>query len=153
MQTISANITSSTDVIIRSEFEEHSLDKQLIAVNWFDTRIEWLYHLYNYLASRSVLKVGGRPLFKAKTVNDIRSNNGKRSIMLIVQYPDGTAFKQLLESTYFKIVSLLRMRAVKSFTFSFTHAVVKPDFKRKFAHYIIHHFDKSQDISDVVRHV
>jgi len=150
VNSITARITSSTDVVIRSELEGHTLEQGLIAVNWFDTRIEWLYHLYNYLASRSVLKVGGSPLYKAKVTEVLSDNNGKRSILLVVKYPNGSAFQNLLQSTYFKVVSLLRMRAVKEFTFSFTRAVVNPAFEDQYAHYLIHHFTHKIDLNNVV---
>ena len=150
MKSITAKITSTTKVVIRSEQEGHSLDQQLIAVNWFDTKIEWLYHLYNFLAARSVLKIGGKPLFKGKVVDDLNSTEGKRSILLLVHYPNGKAFKNLLESTYFKLVSLLRIKAVKRFTFSFTKAVVAPKFHVKKKHYLIHHFKQDIDLKTVV---
>jgi len=150
MNSITAKITGSTDVVIRSELENHSLDQELLAVNWFDTRIEWLYHLYNSLASRSVLKIGGKPMFKAKVTEDLVDDTGHRSILLIVKYPNGPAFKQLLESTYFKVVSLLRMRAVKQFTFSFTRAAISPAFEDQRSHYLIHHFSNEIDIKNVV---
>ena len=151
MKSITARITSTTDVIIRTEEEGHTLDQQLIAVNWFDTKIEWLYHLYNFLAARSVLKIGGKPLFKGKVSEDLGSDDGKRSILLIVSYPNGKAFKSLLESTYFKIVSLLRINAVKRFTFSFTNAVVPPNFNVEKNHYSIHHFEQSVDLKSITQ--
>ena len=140
MNEISAKVTGSTSVLIKTVGEGHSLNEELIAVNWFDTRTEWLYHLYNSLASRSVKKIGGLPLFKAKVAKDISDDKFRRDIILIVQYPSGNAFKNLIESNYFKIVSLLRVKAVNRFTFSFTKAVINPKFEKKYAFYAIHNY-------------
>ena len=150
MNSITAKITSSLDVIIKSEQESEGLNQELIAVNWFDTRVEWLYHLYNKLASRSVFKVGGSPLFKSKVVEDLSDEEGKRMILLIVKYPHGMAFKKLLQSTYFKLVSLLRIKAVKKFTFSFTKAIVKPNFSEIKSHYLVHHFNDRTDLKELL---
>ena len=140
MREIKAKVTSSTSVLIKSEKEGHSLNHELIAVNWFNTKVEWLYHLYNSLASRSVINIGGKPLFKANVSENIGDDTYRRDIILIVKYPNGLAFKKLLESTYFKVVSLLRIIAVQRFTFSFTKAVSKQQFDKTSVFYAIHNY-------------
>ncbi len=141
MNELIAKITSNSSVAIRSNDAAEGLDQPLYAVNWFDASPAWLYHLYNKLASRCVIKVGGLPLFKA-TVNDsLLSDTGKRQILLIVKYPDGNAFKKLLESTYFKLVSLLRIMAVQRFTFSFTQPQGNVQLGESYNYYALHHFD------------
>ena len=155
MKELTAKITKGTDVLIKSEGADSDLSSRLIAINWFDTKREWLYNLYNFLASRSVLQVGGKPLFKAKVIQDLEGSKGRRRILLIVTYPDGHAFKQLVESTYFKVVSLLRISSVDKFTFSFTQAISEPAFSSQAedAHFCIHHFSSETDISEVVNEV
>ena len=145
MKELTAHVTKSTKIIIKSQSGQ--LDEKIIAVNWFDTRIGWLYNIYNLLAARSVFKVGGQPLFKGKIIEDITGRKGRRDLLLIVRYPNAVAFKTLVESTYFKVVSLLRINAVKRFTFSFTQPYLKPKFKIKRAHYLIHHFTSDTDMA------
>jgi len=147
---IFAKINNKLSIVIKSEKENHSLQQKLIAVNWFDTRIEWLYHLYNILASRSVIKIGGQPLFKAKVSEDIVSGEMKRNILLLVKYPNGNAFKNLLESKYFQLVSLLRIKAVERFTFSFTKALINTNFEQTNIEYAIHHFKGKVDLEKLL---
>ena len=149
MREITAKVIGSTSVLIKTEKDGHTLNDELIAVNWFDTKTEWLYHLYNTLASKSVKKIGGIPLFKAKVLEDISDDRYRREILLLVKYPNGNAFKQLMQSNYFKVVSLLRMQAVKRFTFGFTKAIVQPQFRKTYQHYAIHNYTSSSD-KDVV---
>ena len=149
MNEIIAKISASSSVAIRSTEAKNDLSQPLYAVNWFDASPAWLYHLYNKLASRSVYKIGGQPLFKATVKDSILSDKGKRQILLIVKYPDGNAFKKLLESTYFKLVSILRIMAVKRFTFSFTKPEAKLNLKQKYKAYALHHFDNRQ-LSEVL---
>ena len=100
-----------------------------------------MYNLYNSLAARSVIKVGGKPLFKASVKKSLLSEDGKREILLMVRYPDGHAFKKMMETTYFKLVSLLRIKAVKRFTFSFTKPYVDKGFDPAHDHYALHYFE------------
>ena len=141
MNELIAKITSDSSVAIRSHNPQESLSQNLYAINWFNASPAWLYHLYNKLASRSVIKVGGRPLFKANVTESLLSDKGKRQILLVVKYPDGNAFKKLLESTYFKLVSVLRIMAVKRFTFSFTKPIGDIKIEQRYACYALHHFN------------
>ncbi len=149
MNELIAKITSSSKVAIRSADAVDSLSQPLYAVNWFDASPQWLYHLYNRLAGRSVVKIGGQPLFKATVKDSLLSDKGKRQILLLVKYPDGQAFKNLLESTYFKIVSLLRIKSVQRFTFSFTKPASAFVGKTNHSHYAIHYF-KDGDLNEVL---
>jgi len=145
--TITCEVTKSVSVLIKSTVEDVDLQEPLYAINWFSTKMEWLYHLYNLLASRSVTKIGGKPFFKGKICEIIVDDVGvHRDLLLIVNYPGGGAFKALMESTYFKIVSLLRVLAVKDFTFGFTQMRAVDSFNKSadLSHYLVHHF-KSKD--------
>ena len=122
---IRASVTKSTDILIRGINADINLKEPFYAINWFSTKREWLYHFYNFLAARSVIKIGGKAFFKAgvgETIID-DSGNGKRELLLIVRYPGGLQFKSLMESTYFKMVSILRILSVRKFTFGFTHKI------------------------------
>ena len=74
--------------------------------------------------------------------------NGDRDLLLLVKYPNGQQFKTLFESFYFKLVSILRVLAVKNFTFGLTH---KHTFDGESTrednhHYVLHHF-KAKEIN------
>ena len=87
---IRGKVTSKVDVLIRANQMDVDLNQSFYAINWFDTRIEWMYHFYNFLASRSVIKVGGRPFFKAKVKEVLLDESqSKRDLLLIVRYPNG----------------------------------------------------------------
>lgn len=144
---IIARVTNSTSVHIRANSSEINLDEPMYAINWFSTKMEWLYHFYNILAFGSVKKVGGKALFKGKITETILDENkSTRELLLIVRYPGGQNFKQLMESTWFKMVSIFRMLSVKKFTFGFTHKRIWDDssaFKDNLQ-YAVHHFKTDQ---------
>lgn len=154
---IRASVTKGTDVLIRAVNPEVDLAEPFYAINWFSTKIEWLYHFYNFLAARSVLKIGGEPFFKASAGETIVDDNGKgkRDLLLIIKYPGGHQFKSLMESTYFKIVSIFRMVAVHKFTFGFTQKVdvETTSTKEDGLHYAIHYFKAGQDGTDTLRKI
>ena len=142
MNEIKCNVTKSINVFIKAKDESVDLNQPLYAVNWFSSKIAWVYHLYNMLASRSVKKVGGEGFFKGKIVKTILDqNNSRRDLILIVRYPNGTGFKNLMENTYFKIVGLLRVAAVKKFSFGFTSKqMVSESSLKDNLYYVVHHF-------------
>ena len=142
MNEIKCKVTKSMEICIRAKHSDIDLKKPLYAVNWFSAKMAWVYHLYNTLASKSLKKVGGSPFFKGtitKTILD--EHHSKRDLILIVHYPSATSFKNLLENTYFKIISVLRIAAVKDFSFGFTHKQIasESNLNEKLS-YVIHHF-------------
>jgi len=143
MNEITAQVTSKTKISIKGKNEKIDLNEPLFAINWFATKMEWLYHFYNLLAAKSVFKVGGKPIFKGKITEIIMDQySGDRDLLLIVKYPGGQEFKTMLESTYFKLVSILRIAAVKNFTFGFTHplSMNKKSKPKDGLYYLVHHF-------------
>ena len=156
MNEIRAKVTGKVDILIRATQPEINLQEPLYAVNWFSTKVEWLYHFYNLLAIRSVKKIGGRAFFKAQVKETILDDaNSKRSLILIVRYPGGENFKSLMESTYFKIVSVFREMSVSKFTFGFTHKI-ESDTNSKLENglqYAIHHFKFNANVYDVLEEV
>ena len=59
---IGRKITGSITAEIHGELNE--IESPLFAINWFDTRIAIVYHLYNLLAASRVFKIGGKVLFR-----------------------------------------------------------------------------------------
>ena len=145
---VRGQVTNKIDVLVRANQNGVDLNKPLYAVNWFSTKVAWLYHFYNLLAARSVIKIGGNAFFKAKVTETIVDDHrARRDLILIVYYPGAQNFKALMESTYFKMVSLFRMLAVTKFTFGFTHKVLSDEESKKSdgLHYAIHHFKTAAD--------
>ena len=154
---IRAKVTKSTDVLIKGINPNINLTEPFYAINWFSTKREWLYHFYNFLAGRSVHKIGGKAFFKASVGETIidDSGNGKRDFLLIVSYPGGRQFKSLMESTYFKLVSILRILSVRKFTFGFTHKIEAEVTSQKSdaLHYAIHYFDTPQASTEIIQKI
>jgi len=99
-------------------------DQPVIAVNWFNTRSLWLYHIYNLLASAPLKRVGGKSLFKGRLRYRIHGDSeAARSTVLLVFYPSVQDFLRLMGNRYFAFVGLLRMLAVRDFTFGLTQPV------------------------------
>ena len=96
-------------------------DEPVYAINWFNTRSALVYDFYNFLAVRSVRKIGGGPFIKCKLEKTLIDDDTlRRDVLLIVKYPSLVNFRRMLESTMFQLVSLLRTAAVSDFTFGFT---------------------------------
>ncbi len=153
-QEIRANVTKKIDILIRATQPNINLDEPFYAVNWFSTKVEWIYHLYNFLAVRSVRKIGGKAFFKAKASETLFGDlKDRRDLILIVRYPGGQNFKSLMESTYFKIVSIFRVLSVSKFTFGFTHKLEADTNSKKEdgLHYAIHHFKSDKNAIEVLQ--
>jgi hypothetical protein len=120
VEVLQAKINKNSSIFIQPVNKAVSLDKPIYAINWFNTRQLWLYNLYNFLASKSLLKIKAAPFFKGLTQEVLYGEKHlRRDVVLIVAYPSCHAFKYMLESLYFQLVSVLRMAAVKSFGFGF----------------------------------
>lgn len=153
---IRGKVTNTIDVLIRANAEGVNLNTSFFAINWFSTKLEWMYHFYNFLATRSVLKVGGKPFFKAKVSETIiDTSNSRRDMLLIVRYPNGQNFKSLMQSTYFKMVSVFRILAVSDFTFGFTQKLAADDTSKKSdgLHYALHHFRSDNNTKEILQQI
>jgi len=153
---IRAKITSKTDVLIRATQPNVNLDEPFYAINWFSTKVEWMYHLYNILAVGSVKKNGGKAFFKAKIAEVILDDNkSRRDLILIIRYPGGQKFKALMESTYFKMVSIFRVLSVTRFTFGFTHKFEADTVSKKSdgLYYAVHHFKCESHVKEIMQKV
>jgi uncharacterized protein (DUF1330 family) len=149
-----AKITKSTSVFIRSSDPDYSLAKPVYAINWFNTRFLWLYNFYNMLGSVSVKKVGGTPIFKGRVKTVLHGEaDHRRDVVLLVNYPAIENFRQMLESRYFQLVSVLRMLAVKEFTFGFSKPTIKVSgftATNENKVYAMHHYQGDIDIAESV---
>ena len=113
---IERKITGSMTAEIHGDLNE--IESPLFAINWFDTRIAIIYHLYNLLAAGRVFKIGGKPLFKGKCQKKISGNTElARDYLLIVNYPSGHRLLDLLADKWFQLMSVLRIAAVNRFSF------------------------------------
>jgi uncharacterized protein (DUF1330 family) len=121
------------------------------AINWFNTNRLWLYNFYNLLASVSVKKVGGKAFFKGRVQEVLAGDDSLgREVLLIVHYPGTEQFIHMLENTYFKLVSMLRLLAVKQFSFGFTQrtdsGTETADCEQNKT-YAIHHYRATEDLT------
>ena len=122
---IERKITGSITAEIHGKLSE--IESPLFAINWFDTKIAIIYHLYNLLAAPRVFKIGGKALFKGKVQEVISgSTDLARDYLLIVNYPSGHRFLELLGDKLFQVMSVLRMAAVKRFSFVLHHRHGEP---------------------------
>lgn len=98
------------------------------ALNWFNTRSLTLYNWYNRLAEKPLRAAAGSAFFKARLAVELYGNSAlQRDILLIVRYPSISAFGSLLRSRYFQLLSVLRVLAVRDFTFAFSSRRDQPD--------------------------
>ncbi len=107
--------------LIKSVKEDVDFSHPVYAINWFNTNPKWIYNLYNFLAARSVFKIGGKVFFKGEVVKTFQGGDeDSRDMLLIVNYPSGIKFLELVKDRYFQLVSILRIMAVRNFSFGFT---------------------------------
>lgn len=147
-QVITGKVTNSIAVLLKSVNDATALDKPLYAINWFSTKTEWMYHFYNFLAYPRVKSMGGKVFFKGKRYQTLHGKKeDARELLLIVNYPSGNNFKNLMMDTLFKMVSIFRILAVKDFSFGFTQKLFPSNQETttdKTKKYAIHHFRTPQ---------
>ena len=149
-------ITKGTKIVLEPVNDSADLTEPLFAINWFNTRANWLYNLYNLIAASSVFQVGAAPFFKGHVTETLLgSADASRQLLLIVNYPSGEKFLDLLSGRYFQVTSVLRMAAVKNFSFVLNARVDGPTLmksrKQQFdaSHgWAVHHYSSSQDMND-----
>ena len=159
---LQAKITSKASAYIKSVDASKPLSKPVYAINWFNTKALWLYNLYNLLAVISVKKVGGSAVFKGRVKRVISGDDDlRRDVLLIVNYPSVNNFVNMLENAYFKLVSLLRLAAVKDYTFGFTHPLSlesvgtdRDKNRDKSKIYLLHHYQgneqSTKNLQDII---
>jgi uncharacterized protein (DUF1330 family) len=149
-------ITAGTRVVLEGGAHEAALGHPLFAINWFNTRSLWLYDVYNAAAAGSVLKVGATVFFKGHLIETLAGNDEEaRRVLLIVNYPSGERFLELLSGKLFQVVSLLRTLAVRDFSFALNQRVDGPALpehgSRRFERgraWAIHHFASDTDVRE-----
>jgi len=143
-----ANIIGNMHVKIIRVSDDISWDHKIHAINWFDSRFLFLYNFYNLIASRSVNRVGGFPLFKGRLLSHIYGESrDRRGVLLIVEYPSPKHFTSMLENTYFKIASIVRAIAVQRFSFLLSHEVFEnqiPKISDSISLFAVHQFRGSR---------
>lgn len=157
---LSIQVTKDIEISIRPKNREFEIDihQSMYAINWFDTKRAWLYKFYNLLAVSSVLKVGGKPYFKANTKELIQGSlELNRSTLLIVRYPNSTSFLKLMGNKFFQLISVFRNGAVKDFTFCFATKTSDQKWQKNDTNlsYILHHYQaeefESNQLINIVR--
>ena len=152
---IRAYIVGNTYVSIQRLNNSIDWEHPIHAINWFNTRQLQLYNFYNFIASRSVKKVGGIPLFKGRLMSRLYgSDEDQRQVLLLVKYPAPARFINMLENTYFKLVSIVRVLAVREFSFCLSHVVDEAQFAQKpndSEHYGVHHFRGNASTLAIIR--
>lgn len=107
--------------LIKSVKEDADFSRPVYAINWFNANPKWIYNLYNSLAARSVFKIGGKVFFKGEFIKTFQGKDeDSRNMLLIVNYPSGIKFLELVKNRYFQLVSIFRIMAVRKFSFGFT---------------------------------
>lgn len=140
----SRQINKSTKIVIFPVKENIDSGSSLYAINWFNLKNKWLYNFYNKLASPQVLKVGGKVHFKGFLKRKISGNDADgRDALLIVNYTGPNSFLDMVSKTYFQLISVLRISAVRQFNFAFTQRVdsgskIGGTFTKKY--YLAHHY-------------
>lgn len=151
VETLQVKINNKTSVYIKSTDNGVPLTAPVYAINWFDTKRLWLYNIYNMLAKGSVIKVGGKPFFKGYITDVLLGDeSGRRDVLLIVNYQSARHFMRMLESTWFKLISIVRLVSVEKFNFGFTRrtdsgTVSADNDKNKV--YAIHHYRAAEDLT------
>jgi uncharacterized protein (DUF1330 family) len=155
-QVIKQEVIFGNHALIKQVKQDVNLDQPVYAVNWFDTRMKWMYDFYNLLAAQSVYKIGGKVFFKGQVVKKLAgSEKDSRNMLLIVNYPSVIRFMDLVKDKFFVLVSVLRELAVKDFSFGFTQRLDSqeplPEKKSNFDKskvYAMHHFRTEKSLSE-----
>ena len=153
---IERQVTKRTKLVVQGS--KQALDNPLFAINWFDTRVAWIYHLYNYLSAGRLYKIGGKVFFKGKVTKMIAGDASlARQYLLIVNYPSAEHFLELAADRLFQFFSVLRIIAVKNFSFVMHQRIEGPqlmsDQRQQWAAsnaYALLHFKTDEPLADVV---
>ena len=155
-QVIKQEVIFGNYALIKQAKKDVRLDRPIYAINWFDTRMKWMYDFYNLIAAKSVFKIGGKVFFKGQVIKKLLgSMEDSRNMLLIVNYPSGIRFLDLMKDKFFILVSVLRELAVKDFSFGFTERLdskeplptKRSDFDKSKA-YAMHHFRSDNPLSE-----
>ncbi len=160
----STKVTNSLKISINGAHADADLEKPLWAINWFNTKSKFLYSLYGLLVFPAVKRAGAKVLFKGHIINNLNNQTDsettpyekdqyQRDTLLIVCYPNAAAFIQMVRKKTFQLFSLLRIAAVKNFTFGFTKRLDTANQKIRLpkryngsCQYLVHHLQASRDI-------
>ena len=154
-------ITSGTKILLDPASDTIDGTTPLFAINWFNTRVLWLYNLYNLIASRSVFKIGAKVFFKGRVSRTLLGSPERaRQMLLVVNYPNGERLLDMLASRFFQVTSLLRMAAVKDFSFLLNRrvdgptllATRTPEFDSS-KRWLVHHYSSATPLESEAAHI
>lgn len=152
-QPLKRNLTDKVSVEILPVDSEKDLHERVWAINWFNYKRKWLYTLYNRLAAKHVIQVGGRLLFKGHRQRTLFGEETlARHTLLIVTYPKVDNFLDMLTIKAFQLKSLLRLKAVKKFVFGFTRRVdteTVAGVGKKSGAYLVWHYQGPIDVDSL----
>ncbi len=118
---IECGISASTKILISGVDETADLENPIYAINWFYCKRPWLYALYTKIAGKIARANGAQAVFKGQLTATLPENGvNERDTLLIVRYPSGHHFKNLVENKVFQLSSLLRNKALQKFSFGFS---------------------------------
>lgn len=146
---ISTSISATEKVLIKPVIESFDANADMCAINWFNLKTPWMYQLYGLIASRYVRKVSGKLYFKGNLIRKLEGPiERERENLLIVCYPGARSFLGLLDFGVFKVISILRLTAVRKFCFGFTENILdqaessgaRDTRFSKQQSYLVHHF-------------
>jgi hypothetical protein len=152
-------ISNDLNISIMITGPEYNLVDPVWAINWFNVKSKWLYDLYNYMARSHVISVSGYPFFKGRLIRRIEGFDiDERELLLIVNYPSPSAFLKMVKSKLFQLKSIIRISAVKDFTFGFMCRQDDGDtLQRKDSNYernliyMVHHFKNNNTEVDALK--
>ncbi len=122
---LSTTVSKTEKVLIVPVVEHFDEHADMCAINWFNLKTPWMYQLYGLIASRFVTKVSGKLYFKGHLIRQIEGPIDQiRENLLIVCYPGARKFLELVDFRIFRLISVLRLAAVKKFAFGFTENIL-----------------------------
>lgn len=152
--TIAQKINATTTIKIAPLKSETSVTGPFYAINFFNTKVAWLYGFYNFLAARPARKAGAKAFIKIRQQKTLagRPEDG-REFLLLVHYARAQDFLDLMSDRVFQIFSILRILSVKDFSFVFSKRVDGPASKTqtpisegKKKTYALHHFSSEKSL-------
>jgi len=139
---LQCEISASTKILIRGVDSTADLENAIYAINWFHCKRPWLYALYTSIAGKIARANGAQAIFKGHLTDTLPKNGtNERDTLLIVRYPSGHDFKNLVENKVFQLSSLLRNKALQKFSFGFSkkHQLMEKPLDGN-SHYLLQYF-------------
>lgn len=159
--TISQKINATTTIKIVPLAKAESITGPYYAINFFNTKLAWLYGFYNLVAAHPARKAGGKAFIKIRHQKTLsgKPENG-RQFLLLVHYAEAESFLNLMADKFFQLVSIFRILSVRDFSFVLSQRVDVPDIKKltplnvgKEKTYGLHHFGSKISLEDNMKQI